>query len=93
MSSARLYAVEISGVIVTVRAEVVVPSRAERADGDDQTWVDFDAVNGVRIQEFTCELSDAEWRVLEEAVIDAECERRGVARLAELEALEEHMSA
>lgn len=71
----RLYAVEIDGTPVTVRAEVVVPSREDRALGDSE-WVDVEAINGVRVEKLRFEVSDAEWEALEAAVIAAHFERR-----------------
>jgi hypothetical protein len=81
----RLYAVEFDGVPVTVRAEVVVPSREDRAMGDSE-WVDFEAVNGVRVEKMMLKLSDEQWSELEEAVLDAHAELLAAEREERLSA-------
>lgn len=78
--SARLYAVEIDGTPVTVRAEVVYPSREDAAFGE-RIWVDFEAVGGVRVSRLP-ELTDAEWEALQEAVIAQDVEQRAAEREA-----------
>lgn len=75
MSRTKLFAVELDGTPVTVRAEVVVPSREDRAQGDSE-WVDFEAINGVRVERLRFEVTDAEWDALEAAVIAAHFEQR-----------------
>lgn len=81
MSGPRLYAVEIGGTIVTVRAEVVYPSREDRDTGADVTWVDFEAVNGVRAHRLLL-ITGEEWDELSAAVIAADAEYQAKDREA-----------
>lgn len=74
-SRAKLFAVELGGTPVTVRAEVVVPSREDRALGDSE-WVDVEAINGVRVEKLRFEVTDDEWAALEAAVLAAHFEQR-----------------
>ncbi len=77
MSAARLYAVQLGGVHVTVRAEVFLPSIADQ-DAGDAPIVHFEAVNGVKVHRLR--LSEREWDLLTELLFDAEVERRAAER-------------
>lgn len=77
MSKPSLYAVEINGQIVTVRAEVWFPSARESAEGE-AIECELHTIGGRDVH--TIEAPDADWDELEAAVIDAAAERRAAAR-------------
>lgn len=74
MSAARLYAIELDGALVTVRASVWIPNLSEQYDGE-VPYVDVVAVNGIPVQRLV-NVSDEEWMALDRAVLAAERERR-----------------
>lgn len=79
MATPSLYAVDLNGTFVTVRAIVWIPSAREAAEGDVPE-VEFHAVGGVNAHEI--EAPDSDWDALEAAVLDDEYERRGAERAA-----------
>ncbi len=79
MGRPSLYAVDLNGTFVTVRAIVWIPSTREAAEGDAPE-VEFHAVGGVNAHDI--DAPDSDWEALEAAVLDAEYERRGAAREA-----------
>jgi hypothetical protein len=78
VSAARLYAVQLGAALVTVRAEVFIPSLSEQNDGD-VPMVEIAAVNGVASHRLRF-VTDAEWEELDRAVLAAERERRAAER-------------
>lgn len=79
MDTLSLYAVDLNGTFVTVRAIVFLPSARESAEGEVPE-VEFHAVGGVNAH--AIEAPESDWEALEAAVIEAEAERRAAAREA-----------
>jgi hypothetical protein len=79
MTTPSLYAVDLNGTFVTVRAIVFLPSARESAEGE-VAEVEFHAVGGVNAHDI--EAPDSDWEALEAAVLEAEAERRAAAREA-----------